>query len=269
MFTRMILLLSVFMSSFTSSASELEDQFEVMMGQESFYFTSLNDAQQVPSLWRKEFTELAYSIVDHLQIDRRAVALSTKYFDRYLSTLEKAPNYSECATISLSALHLSVSMFFEPKVHILHFNELLRHKGINSNIESMQRKLLNGLGYRLHPPIDCDYIRMLSQIFGFNRSFRGQQAAVFAEYLTVISKHDEWVSSQPQNIVAFAALNLSLEIFGSSSIRREMQAYEDKLIELNIEIDELKAMESMLSEIYRRSLNKAPDSHNTVSDYEN
>mmetsp|Transcript_12069 Transcript_12069/g.18121 ORF Transcript_12069/g.18121 Transcript_12069/m.18121 type:complete len:311 (+) Transcript_12069:282-1214(+) len=101
---------------------------------------------------RETIVEWKYRVVDSFDIDRKIVAQSTNNLDRYTSRCPVTAWTYQLATVT--------SLYIVAKLHKLHkqlslayFVKISGGKFTANNLQDMELKMLEALGWRLNPPV--------------------------------------------------------------------------------------------------------------------
>ena len=169
---------------------------------------------QLNTSWRGEICRWSYNVVDHFDLPREVVAVSLDLFDRYLATQGNECSGKMALLASLTTLHIAIKVHSEKNIKLTTLASLSRGQFGSEHIEQMEWRIMNALGWRLHPPTLFAFVSHLLMLFpgDVHHSVRKELFEV-AIYLAELSVCDSFFVKFPASAVAMAAIINVMEDF--------------------------------------------------------
>lgn len=206
--------------SFTESLPKecVLDRLQIMMHQEETnyryesYFPGTSWAEmehqaQLNASWREKICQWSYNVVDHFDLPREVVAISLDLFDRYLATRGNQCSGNMALLASLTTLHIAIKVHSEKNIKVTTLASLSRGQFGSEHIEQMEWRIMEALGWKLHPPTLFAFVSHLLMLFpsDVHHSVRKELFEV-AIYLAELSVCDSFFVKFPASTIAIAAI---------------------------------------------------------------
>lgn len=162
---------------------------------------------QLNASWREKICQWSYNVVDHFDLPREVVAISLDLFDRYLATRGNQCSGNMALLASLTTLHIAIKVHSEKNIKVSTLASLSRGQFGAEHIEQMEWRLMNALGWKLHPPTLFAFVSHLLMVFpsDVHHSVRKELFEV-AIYMAELSVCDSFFVKYPASTVAIAAI---------------------------------------------------------------
>jgi len=175
--------------------------------------------------WRESICIWAFDIADRCDLSREVVSVCMSYLDRFLSVAQQNRTISldkpTLQLISATSMYLAAKLY-EPRSKRLSVTSFVRvSQGLftNEDMEEMERKMLSGLSWYMHPPTALTYIRQIlvavsSKSNQQQRSGSMEGALAFfelARFLTELSVCDYFFVTIRPSTVALASIMIAAQ----------------------------------------------------------
>jgi len=162
---------------------------------------------QLNASWREKICQWSYNVVDHFDLPRDVVAVSMDLFDRYLATRGNECSGNMALLASLTTLHIAIKVHSEKNIKVTTLASLSRGQFGSEHIEQMEWRIMNALGWQLHPPTLFAFVSHLLMLFpgDVHHSVRKELFEV-AIYLAELSVCDSFFVKYPASAVSMAAI---------------------------------------------------------------
>jgi hypothetical protein len=162
---------------------------------------------QLNASWREKICQWSYNVVDHFDLPREVVAISLDLFDRYLATRGNQCSGNMALLASLTTLHIAIKVHSEKNIKVSTLASLSRGQFGAEHIEQMEWRVMNALGWKLHPPTLFAFVSHLLMLFSndVHHTVRKELFEV-AIYMAELSVCDSYFVRFPASTVAMAAI---------------------------------------------------------------
>lgn len=206
--------------SFTESLPQdcVIDRLRVMMHQEDTHYNyqsyfpeitwdEMEQQAQLNASWREKICQWSYNVVDHFDLPREVVAISLDLFDRYLATRGNQCSGNMALLASLTTLHIAIKVHSEKNIKVTTLASLSRGQFGSDHIEQMEWRIMEALGWKLHPPTLFAFVSHLLMLFPseVHHTVRKELFEV-AIYLAELSVCDSFFVKYPASTIAVAAI---------------------------------------------------------------
>jgi Cyclin, N-terminal domain/Cyclin, C-terminal domain len=162
---------------------------------------------QLNSSWREKICQWSYNVVDHFDLPREVVAVSLDLFDRYLATRGNQCSGNMALLASLTTLHIAIKVHSEKNIKLTTLASLSRGQFESEHIEQMEWRIMNALGWQLHPPTLFAFVSHLLMLFpGDVHHLVRKELFEVAIYMAELSVCDSFFVKYPASAVAMAAI---------------------------------------------------------------
>jgi len=178
--------------------------------------------RNVDEFCREQIAEWGYRVIDFFHVSREVVYIAISYLDRLMTKciLDRA-TYKLAAT---TCLILAIKVHHSKRIFLTDIiKDLSRGEFDCDDIVRMEKQILEGLQWSLHPPTPQNYIARLlimttdisKRIYGFNLTSVCDYALFFSE----LSVLDYYFVTQRQSVVAVACIINAMEGLGLLTAR--------------------------------------------------
>lgn len=141
------------------------------------------------------------------ELSREVVAVSISLFDRFLATQGNKCNGSLALLTSLTTLHIAIKLHENKKIKLTTLANLSRGQFGPKHIEDMERRILNALGWKVHPPTHYSFISYLLLLLPQEaNSVVRKEIFELSRYLSELAVCDSYFVDVNNSTVAFAAM---------------------------------------------------------------
>lgn len=176
----------------------------------------LNNADPVDAECRFRMVEWCYQVVDFCKFSRDTVAIAMSYLDRFLVTsegseiLDDRKAFQLCTMTCLyTAIKTHEPEAMDPQV----ISGLSRGAYSAEQVEAMERRILEGIKWRMNPPTALSFARSFMNLIPSGIMSETQQNAVIelAKYQTELAVEEYSFITVDSSMIAFAALANALQ----------------------------------------------------------
>ena len=201
--------------SYAFTVDEVVDRLEVMRKQEDTSYSYLNwlpkgrEDTCLNISWREKICQWSYNVVDHFDLSREVVAVSLDLFDRYMASRGNECSGNLALLVSLTTLHISCKLHNHEakKIKVETLASLSRGQFGPKHIEEMELKVLQSLGWKLHPPTLYAFVSHIMLLLPMEaHSSVRKEMFELARYLTELAVCDTYFVSVKKSTVAFASI---------------------------------------------------------------
>jgi hypothetical protein len=204
----------------SSSFAEMEDAKDVitvMFSKESTtylrsdYLTGSQHGNIVDGTWRQRIIEWMFGVVDHCSLRRDSVAVAAYYLDLAVAkgAIETREQFQLAA---MTALQLAIKLFDSTIVKMDSLIKLSRGMFKIEDVISMEAKILQNLGWQVHPPTAICFLRQ------YFRLLPPSVAPTTRYLITEVTRFISEIStclykfiSYPPSALAFAGMLIAME----------------------------------------------------------
>ena len=161
---------------------------------------------------RDEICSWTYSVIDHFELSRQTVAISTDIFDRYMATIGNMCDSNLAVLTSLTTLYIAIKVNEMKKIKLCTVAKLGRELFTNKDIEGMEMKMMKALSWLVHPVTSWDFIsHMVVMLPPTASSHTYRELYETCRYLSELSVYDPFFVEQTKSYVALATILNVLE----------------------------------------------------------
>lgn len=164
--------------------------------------------------WREEMCEWSYTVIDHCDIDREAVAISFSFLDRFLAKMQC--NRKQFKLAAMTALYLAVKLFSRKRIKAQSLAELSCGHFTAGNIEAMELIILDVLSWRTHPPTPVTFVYHIFLLLPPLTPQAESAIQDISTYLVELSVCDYWFVTYKSSCVALASVVTAMSLLESS-----------------------------------------------------
>lgn len=219
--------------------AEIEDRLAVLRKNEtstsyqcSHYLSSVTRQEKAEvKVWRQWYIKWMYNVADHFRLGRDVVSYAVAYIDKYCSEdptvlLSK----DDFTVLAITSLHVAVKVHntLENASAISASNLVLLTEGkfVESDILQMERRMLDGLQWKLYPPTSICFLREYAQLLPFDFSVTSNLAEL-SRFIIEVSVTKYTYIKYPPSVKAYAALSIALECLPQTRrIANKLQQHE-------------------------------------------
>ena len=210
--------------------------------------------------WREEMCEWSYNVVDHCDIGREVVFISMSMLDRLLSKYRC--NKIQYKLAAMTTLFLAIKLNSKKKIKAKSFADLSCGYFSSQHIESMERLILDGLSWKVNPPMPSTFAYyMLSLLQPIASQTEIESIRDISFYLIELSVCDYYFVTIKQSLTGIASVLSAIEIHRSSlclEIEILTSTYLIKLLKIKSartsDISTIKLIASRLKRMYLQSV---------------
>ncbi|GAX21525.1 hypothetical protein FisN_6Hh415 [Fistulifera solaris] len=185
--------------------------------------------------WREKICQWSYNVVDHFELSREVVAVSISIFDRFLATQGNKCNGALALLTSLTTLHIAIKLHENKKIKLTTLANLSRGQFGPEHIEEMERRILNAVGWKVHPPTHysfiSDFLLLLPQ--EANPVVR-KELFELSRYISELAVCDSFFVDVNNSTVAFAALLCVMDDISYSRLSAGLR--EKMLVDISLKV---------------------------------
>lgn len=202
---------------------EIEDRLAVMRESESsdlykcsHYLSSVGRRQKSEvKVWRQWYIKWMFNVADHFHLGREVVSYAASYIDKFASEDRSILTSKEDFTVlAMTALYMAVKVYstLENAASLSASNLVLLTEGkfVEEDILRMERRVLNVLQWKLHPPTAVCFLREYVQLLPFD-IIVASNAAELSKFIIEVSVTKYTYIKYPPSVKAYAALSVALE----------------------------------------------------------
>lgn len=181
--------------------------------------TSCSSYEVVTIQTRNVLCDWANKIIDFCTLDRETVEIAFSYVDRFVSTdfgcdiLQQSDKFQ---LLVVTSLYVAIKVHETVAISTSQFEKISRNTFTAKDVESMERILLEGLNWHLHPPTSLCFVRLFLDMIptkSIDQDTR-DTAFILAKLQTELSTRDCALVSARASTVAFASLMNAFEALG-------------------------------------------------------
>jgi len=166
-----------------------------------------------------------YKVIDHFELDRQIVAISTSLFDRYIAKLSSVEN-REIKLICLTSLYIAIKTNMPRNLRSIDtFIQLAQGEYSRNEIESMERKMLFALQWLVNPPTAQTFLKYYLE-FTEHTSISKNQIHILNEKATYIIEYMIFSDKYPHE--KFSSIAMASLIVAMSDIDQNIFSFQDQ-----------------------------------------
>jgi Cyclin, N-terminal domain len=168
---------------------------------------------------RNVLCDWANKIIDFCSLDRETVEIAMSYVDRFVHSeagMEVLQHSDQFQLLVVTALYVAVKVHETVAISTSQFEKISRNTFTANDVETMERRLLNGLGWKLHPPTALCFARSYLELvpsMKMNQDMK-DTAFILCKVQTELAVRDCSLVSVRASTVAFASLMNAFEALG-------------------------------------------------------
>jgi hypothetical protein len=177
----------------------------------------------VDGAWRQRIVEWMYGVVDHCSLRRDSVAIAAYYLD---TCVEKGlvESRQEFQLAAMTALQLAIKLYDSTMVKLDSMVKLGRGLFTEHDVVNMERKIINSLEWRLHPPTSICFLRQFLRLLPASvapptRYLIAEVARFIAEISVCLCKF----ISLPPSMIAYAGMLIAIERIDETTLTVDLR----------------------------------------------
>lgn len=159
---------------------------------------------------REKICHWTYSVVDHFKLSRETVAISMDLFDRFLATQGNLCTSQSALLASLTTLYIAIKVNEKKNIKISTLVSLSRNQFTAKDIEAMEMKILQDVGFLVQAPTAVEFIGHLISFLHADESLL-HHICELSRYVAELSICDSFFVDQEKSAIALAAILNVLE----------------------------------------------------------
>lgn len=168
---------------------------------------------------RNVLCDWANKIIDFCNLDRETVEIAMSYVDRYVQTeigREILLHSDKYQLLVVTSLYVAIKVTETVAISSTQFEKISRNTFTAKDVESMERMLLSGLKWNLHPPTSLSFIRLYLNLIPSATMDQDtkETAFILAKLQTELAVRDCSLVAVRASTIAFAALMNSFDALG-------------------------------------------------------
>lgn len=179
---------------------------------------SPNEAVTVQT--RNVLCDWANKITDFCCLDRETVEVAMSYVDRYVQTdimgMEVLQHSDKYQLLVVTSLYVAIKVTETVAISATQFEKISRNTFTAKDVESMERRLLEGLQWHMHPPTSLAFVRHYLDLIPdatMDPNMK-ETAFILAKLQTELAIRDCSLVSVQASTIAFASLMNSFDALG-------------------------------------------------------
>ncbi|CAB9507257.1 diatom-specific cyclin [Seminavis robusta] len=177
--------------------------------------------EAVTTQTRNVLCDWANKIIDFCSLDRETVEIAMSYVDRFAASakgkevLQKSDRFQ---LLVVTALYVAIKVHETVAISTSQFEKISRNTFTSQDLESMERILLEGLEWKLHPPTSLGFVRSYMELVPSLKMSQAMKdtAFILCKVQTELAVRDSALVSARASTIAFASLLNAFEALGMS-----------------------------------------------------
>ena len=175
--------------------------------------------ETVTTQTRNVLCDWANKIVDFCSLERETVEIAMSYVDRFVHTdagIEVLQHSDQFQLLVVTALYVAIKVHETVAISTSQFEKISRNTFTANDVETMERRLLTGLEWKLHPPTSLCFARSYLELvpsLKMNQDMK-DTAFILCKVQTELAVRDGSLVSVRASTIAFASLMNAFEALG-------------------------------------------------------
>jgi Cyclin, N-terminal domain/Cyclin, C-terminal domain len=222
--------------------------------------SSCSPHEAVTPQTRTILCDWANKIIDFCNLDRETVEIAMSYVDRYVQTdigREILEHSDKFQLLVVTSLYVAIKVTETVAISAAQFEKISRNTFTAKDVESMERMLLAGLKWNLHPPTTLSFVRHYLDLIPCDvmDCETKETAFILAKIQAELATRDCSLVAVRASTIAFAALMNSFDALGlheSASGSFTVNCFVSKVASLSLAHKAVVYDETLLTPIQER-----------------
>jgi Cyclin, N-terminal domain/Cyclin, C-terminal domain len=175
--------------------------------------------ETVTTQTRNVLCDWANKIIDFCSLDRETVEIAMSYVDRFVQSdagMDVLQHSDQYQLLVVTALYVAIKVHETVAISTSQFEKISRNAFTAIDVETMERRLLKGLDWKLHPPTSLCFARYYLELIPSLKVKQDMKdtAFILCKVQTELAVRDCSLVSVRASTIAFASLMNAFEALG-------------------------------------------------------